>query len=235
VRPAAQVGEGALRVHRDGLAFGQLRDELLLVRLAFERVARLKAVEHGALERLFFGDDLAHALLDGRKVLRRERPIDVEVVVEAVLDRRTDAEPHRREQVFHRFGHHVRGRVPQDAQRLGVALRDDGHLVAVVPLSVHVHEPAVHPPRERRLREPRPDGARDVCDRRPLVDVDAAAVREPDAHPSHVTTSSAIEPAPGGAHCLVLQYGQTVQSSFKGRPQPMHSFLSFFMHEGQMR
>src|SRR3978361_2150687 len=38
-------------------------------------------------------DDLGHLLLDGGEVLGGERPLRVEVVVEAVLDRRADAQP----------------------------------------------------------------------------------------------------------------------------------------------
>ena len=48
------------------------------------------------------------------EVLRGERLVDVEVVVEAVLDRRADAELGLGEQLLHGLGHDVRGGVPQD-------------------------------------------------------------------------------------------------------------------------
>ena len=56
-------------------------------------------------------DGLVHARLDGRQVVRRQRPRQVEVVVEAVGDGRPDAQLRAREQVHHRLGHDVRGRV----------------------------------------------------------------------------------------------------------------------------
>ena len=76
-------------------------------------------------------DDLAHPGLDLLEVLGDERGLDVEVVVEAVLDRRADAEPGVREQLLHRLRHHVRGGVPQDVVAVGAVDRDALDLVAV--------------------------------------------------------------------------------------------------------
>ena len=56
-------------------------------------------------------DALAHALLDRHEVVGRERARQLEVVVEAILDRRTDAELRSRKQVKDRLGHDVRRRV----------------------------------------------------------------------------------------------------------------------------
>ena len=53
----------------------------------------------------------AHPLLDGREVVRGERARQVEVVVEAVRDRRPDPEPRAGEEVEDRLRHHVRRRV----------------------------------------------------------------------------------------------------------------------------
>ena len=131
VRPAAQVGEVALAVGGDGLALGQLGDELALVRLLFEGVERLEPVELGAREGLLLGDDLVHALLDRLEVLGRERATDVEVVVEAVLDRRADAELGHREEVLDGLGHHVSRRVAQDVECFGALVGDDLDRVAV--------------------------------------------------------------------------------------------------------
>ncbi len=60
-----------------------------------------------------------HLLLDRGEVVGGERPLGQEVVVEAVLDRRPDAEQGAGEQLLHRLGHHVRGRVPQHRQAVG--------------------------------------------------------------------------------------------------------------------
>ena len=60
--------------------------------------------------------DLLHPLLDGLEVIGGEGLVDVEVVVEAVLDRRADAQLGLGEQLLHGLGHDVRGGVPQDVQ-----------------------------------------------------------------------------------------------------------------------
>ena len=104
---------------------GRSANELLLVGLVLERVERLDLVELGALERLRLGDDLAHARLDRLEVLGRERPGHVEVVVEAVLDGGADGDLRHREELDHRLGHDVRGRVPQDVERVGAPVGDD--------------------------------------------------------------------------------------------------------------
>ena len=59
-------------------------------------------------------DDLAHLLLEACEVVRGERLGDVEVVVEAVGDRRADAELGRRKQSLNGLGEDVSGRVPQN-------------------------------------------------------------------------------------------------------------------------
>jgi len=89
---------------------------------------------HLLLERLVGRDDLRHLVLDGGEVLGRERARHLDVVVEAVLDRRPDAEVRVGEQLLDGGGHHVRSRVTHGRERrtaLGVDLVDDG-LVGVV-------------------------------------------------------------------------------------------------------
>ena len=79
-------------------------------------------------------DDLAHAGVDAVEVLGRERGAvrQLEVVVEAVLDRRADAEGGVGEQVEHRLGQHVGRRVADRVEAPRAVGGDDGHAVAVV-------------------------------------------------------------------------------------------------------
>jgi hypothetical protein len=84
---------------------------------------------HLLLEGLVGRDDLRHLLLDGGQVLGRERARHLDVVVEAVLDRRAHAQVGVREQPLDRGGHDVRGGVADGRERrtaLGVDLFDDG-------------------------------------------------------------------------------------------------------------
>ena len=89
-------------------------DQLELVRLVRELVPGLLVGHHPAGEPLALLDDLAHPGLDRLQVFRGERHLDVEVVVEAVLHRRPDAELGLREQLLHGLRHDVRRGVPQD-------------------------------------------------------------------------------------------------------------------------
>jgi len=141
VRAAAQIAPGALaglavEVVVDGeLGAADLHhvaqvvggraaleaDELELVGLARELGAGLVLGHDAAVEALAALDDVLHALLERREVFGGERALDVEVVVEAVADRRADAELGLGEQLLHGLREHVRGRVPQHrAAVLGV-------------------------------------------------------------------------------------------------------------------
>ena len=120
VRPAAEVGEAALAVDRDGRVVDRL-DQLDLVDLALvaEGAQRLVAGHLAAHERRVGLDDLGHALLDALEVLGREGLLDVEVVVEALLDRGADRELGAREEVGDRLGQDVGARVAEDVAPLG--------------------------------------------------------------------------------------------------------------------
>ena len=86
-----------------------------------------------------------HPLLDALEVVGGERAADVEVVVEAVLDRRADAELGLGEELLHGLRHHVRGGVPQDREAVARVDRDRLDLVAVAQLVRQVAQLAVDP------------------------------------------------------------------------------------------
>ena len=74
------------------------------------------------LERMVGGDALAHPLLDRGQVVGRQRPGQLEVVVEAVIDDRPDPELRAGEQVEHRLGQDVRGGVAHRPELAGGAM-----------------------------------------------------------------------------------------------------------------
>ena len=65
------------------------------------------------------GDALRHLRLNGSKILRRERALEKEVVVEAISDRGANPKLDPWEEAHHRFGHHVCGRVTHAAEVVG--------------------------------------------------------------------------------------------------------------------
>ena len=128
VRAAAEVEEVAVRVEADrldALVLDQVLDQLDLVRLVLAQVAvdRLAGGDLRALERLVGLDVLAHLRLDLREVVLVDRDAvrELEVVVEAVGDRRADRDLRARVELEHGLGEHVRDVVAQQLQRVAVA------------------------------------------------------------------------------------------------------------------
>jgi hypothetical protein len=118
-------------------------DQFDLVGLVLELVERVGVGGDPPGEPLALLDDLAHPGLDLLEVLGHERGLDVEVVVEAVPDRRPDPEPRVGVEVLDRLRHHVRGRVPQDVVAVGAVDRHALDLVAVLELVGEVLERSV--------------------------------------------------------------------------------------------
>ena len=114
--------------------------------------------ELAALERLVCLDVLGHPLLDpGQVLLARTAVRELDVVVEAVVDRRPDRDLRLRPDVEHRLRQHVRGVVADQLQRLGALVRDDLDPLAVLDRRREIAELAVDLERERGLRQPRTD------------------------------------------------------------------------------
>ena len=103
--------------------------------------------------------------LDLLEVVLADRLRELEVVVEAVLDRRADRDLHARVETPDRLGEQVRGRVPEHVERVGVVLvarRDDLDLLPVLQRLAQVLDAPVGAQQHRLLGELRPDRARGV-------------------------------------------------------------------------
>ena len=120
VGPAAEVGEVALRIERDR-ALGGI-DELDLVRLALglEPGAGLVGRDLLALPRASLGQLTVHLGLDRLEVGVVDRGREVEVVVEAALDRRPDRHLDAWMEPAHGLGEQVRGGVAENGERVGI-------------------------------------------------------------------------------------------------------------------
>ena len=129
VRAAAEVEPVALEIDLQVLVFGNGVDQLDLEHLALllEDVARAVALPHLLGEGRVALDDLAHLRLDRGEILRRERLVAEEVVVEAVLDDRADGDLRAGEELLHRLRQHVRAVVADQLERSRVVARDDLH------------------------------------------------------------------------------------------------------------
>jgi hypothetical protein len=127
-------------------------DQLELVWLVGELGTGLVFGHDAAHEALPGLDDALHLLLDGLQVIEREGGCDIEVVVETVGDRRTDAEFGIRVDRLHRLRHDVRGGVAEDVQPVrrierdrvdGVGIRDRGRLVFQLAVDAQSDDGAV--------------------------------------------------------------------------------------------
>jgi len=119
VEPLLVLGRRTPDVHGtdDGAGIHQL-DDLDLVGLLGELLEGVLARDDLTHEALLLPGEFDHPGLDRLEVLGGERPSDVEVVVEAVLDGWPDRPLGTREQIGHRLGHQVRGGVTQDGSPL---------------------------------------------------------------------------------------------------------------------
>jgi len=135
-----------------GGALGLLRtrraldaDQFQLVGLVGELGAGLLLGDHAAPEGLPLLDDAGHGLLQRPEVLRREGLGHVEVVVEAVRDRRADPQLGVGVHLLHRLGEHVRGGVAHDGQPVRRADGDGFDDVVGPDLHEQVPQFTAHP------------------------------------------------------------------------------------------
>jgi hypothetical protein len=155
VRAAAEVDPAALAIQADGLAGRNAGDDLGLVFLALveEVLYRRIAREFAALHRQVLLRKLCHARFDGREVLGREGARIGEVVVEAVLDHRTDRDLRLGEQLLDRMGQQVRRGMADHLEAHGVLVGDDRQRNIAVDDERGVHHLAVDAPGERGLAQ----------------------------------------------------------------------------------
>mgnify|MGYP001553040669 CR=1 FL=1 len=175
----AEVFPVALPVNGDLFARGDAGDDLGLVFLAestevFHRIVPLHdlpADRHVRLRELF------HTAFDGFEIFRRERPLEGEVVVEAVLDHGSDGDLGLGIEILDRLGQEVGRGMTDDLDALLVPRGHDGHLRVAIDHEIRVDEPVVHPTGHRGFGEARPDVGCHVGHRDRLIEPAFASVR----------------------------------------------------------
>src|SRR5207249_3604015 len=119
---------------------------------------------------------------------------ELEVVVEAVLDRRPDSDLDARVEPSHRLGEQVRRGVAQDVQGVGVVLVPSGQDLDALPVLEGEAEVLGAPVRAQQdglFGELRTDRARGVEPRCALGQFQFRAVREDDLHEGKDTRATA--------------------------------------------
>src|SRR5690606_33010331 len=114
--------------------------------------------------------------LNRLELLGREGAVHVEGVVEAVLDRGTEADARARPHTTHGRGEYVRRRVAQDVERLGGAAGKDLDTRVLLDRTRELDDTTIHLCRDGRLRQPRSDPLRHIPRRRPVLELEFLAV-----------------------------------------------------------
>ena len=145
MRTPAQVDELALAVEAHFLVGGQLADDFGLEFLAFLQEKRhgFIAIPDFTPNFLIAAHNVLHALFNGFQVIRCERGVPVEVIIEAVGNGRANGHLGIREQLLYGFGHDMGGIVANQLQGLVGLPCDDFHRGAVVDGQIDVDQVAV--------------------------------------------------------------------------------------------
>jgi hypothetical protein len=185
VWPAAEVGEIALRVEGD-VAVCRF-DELELVGLVLGLEAKPRLLARNALAAPLppLGDLVTDLVLDPLERLLADRLGELEVVVEAVLDRRPDRDLDAGVEPANRLGEKVRRRMAQDVKGVGVVLVprcQDLDLLAVLERQAQVLNTAIRAHQNGLLCELRPDRRSSVEPRRAVGKFKLRGVGKDDLH-----------------------------------------------------
>ena len=162
----------------DHLVGPEVLDPLELERIVGEPPARFVAIDLLANERKLLGDDLPHLGLERLEIFRSERLIDLEIVVEAVLDGRAEADLRVRTEPAHRRGQDVRARMTQHASDSRVPLGEYAKRSTAAKRRAEIEHFAIDADRDRRLQQSLADGRDDITGQRPRWHFAGGAVRQ---------------------------------------------------------
>ena len=170
VRPAAEVDEATHLVGADDGVGRQIADQFQLVGLVGKEGFGLLLAYLAPLERLVCGDQSLHLRGELGQVVLPHRPREIEVVVEAVLDRRTDGHLGARKEPGGGLGQNVRRRVADHVQTFARRGGKDAHLVALGERDTEIDDSVSHAGGYGRFGQPRPNRGRDIGRRGPVGD-----------------------------------------------------------------
>jgi hypothetical protein len=184
VRPPAEVFPRPLAINRDGLALGQILNDLRLVGFAdaLEVGDGFVAVPDLALDLLIAVNDFAHLGFDLGQIVQGEGFGAGEVVIEAVLDGGADGHLRAGEELLHGFRHHVAGVVADRLQHVRIVPRQDFDAAVPRQRAVEVQHLAVEADQRRLLGQGFGQALGDLAARHPLGIVAQGAVGKLQLH-----------------------------------------------------
>lgn len=183
VRAAAHVHVFLVVVHAHGLDLrGHVLDQAQLVVLAtrLEDLDDLRTRGDLLDHVVVLGNQLAHALFDGGHVVRGERTLGVDVVVEAFGDDRADHHLDVRVQLLDRMADQMRGGVADDLHALLVLGGDDAQGRVAIDHVTGIDQHAIDRTGDGGLGQAGADRLGDVHDTDGVFELTAAAVGKRD-------------------------------------------------------
>ena len=163
-------------------------------------------------------DQLAHALFDGGHVVRGERTLGVDVVVEAFGDDRADHHLDVRVQLLDRMADQMGGGVADDLHALLVLGGDDAQAGIVVDNVTGIDQHAIHGTGDGGLGQAGTDGLGDVHDTDGVFEFTAAAVGERDRdHESALVWWPARGPGESGGEAIKKRHEGACVRGRRGR------------------
>jgi len=159
VRTTTQINPVTLTVHGDFVVRGQFIDPFRFeaLPLLFEEGSNLIPGPDLAHDVYIAVDDVLHAGFDGFEILRGERLIAVEVVIETFLGRGAEGDLRAGEQLLDRHGQHMGGVMTDQVQRAFVLAADQFQLRILFDWAVQIPFLAVDAGEDRRFRKARAD------------------------------------------------------------------------------
>ena len=182
MRTDTEIDEIALPVEADFLPFRDLGDVFGLVALADlaeEGDGRI-TVPNLTSDLLVASHDVAHLRLDPAEIFRCKRLGAGEIVIKAVIGRRSEGDLSVGVELLDRLGHHMSRIVAQDFEPILRVARNDFDRGITVDQIREIARPAIDPNGDCRLRETRPDRRRDFGAGNGTREFAALAVRQGD-------------------------------------------------------
>ncbi len=220
MRAAAEIDE--LRAQR---IFGKYVVGLLFDELALHFFAQSGVLlesfgfgSHHSIEGQIFGLELPHLGLDFFQIFRSEGGRTLEIVIEPVLDGRTNAQLGFREQLEHGGCQQVRGRVPVDFQGGRIFGGQNLHAGVLFNRALEIIKLAVDLGHDGCVGQARADRARNIGGPCPGFDRPAAAVGQSNGNAAHRGNFQRITRFPANA-----SGPETSRDMMKGPETPIMS------------
>ena len=146
MRTGTEIYEFSLLIEADLLTLRQIFNQLYLIWfVAFLKICdRLFPGLRKSLDRQILFHDLLHLCLDLLQIFRYKRSLPVQIIIETVVDRRSDSKLGIRVQTLNRLRHDMRRSMPERSLSILGIKRQQFQLTILIDLRPQVYDITVH-------------------------------------------------------------------------------------------